>query len=676
MARCLFRVAATRPLLLVLEDLHWADRSTILLLEFVARDLAAHRILLLATYRDTDAVPLGFFARTAAALPRLDGCSSITLRGLDASAVRALLEADGMPPLPERVVELVARAAGGNPLFVNEIHAHLRAERLVEALAAAPPSGDLTPIGVPAGIRELIGRRLARLPLPCLRTLRMAAVQGYTFSCALLPPTSDGREVAEGDLLDHLEAATRLGVIAEAPDAPGQYTFTHPLIREVLYQGLAGRRRMRLHASLARALDARQRQHPQQERLSALAYHYGRAGEAGNPARAVDCLKEVGRQAVASLAYHEAIEYHEGALRVLDAHLPGDATRRAATLLGLGEAHGLAGHTARSHKILGHAAAVARRAGDTAIIVQAALAVGGRHRRTFGAPDPAAVAALEQALAMVGSDTPAMRVQLEGRLALALRHEPSAVARRTALADRAIEAARGLSEARVLARVLDDAVLATWSPDDLDARLRHGDELLALTTALGDREGMLRAQWYRGLAAFERGDLAAATAAMAAHHELAEALRLPVYRWDASNYRVMLSLLRGRYGEAEATATAALRAHIDFLPAHAEQTGLVQVGLIRMAEERAHEIVPLVEKFVDSHPSCWKCALAWVYAEDGRLDDARRLFEGFARDDFAGVARDPVWLGGMLHLSFACAALGDRPVPAASTSCWRRIASG
>src|SRR5262249_25981868 len=254
---------------------------------------------------------------------------------------------------------------------------------------------------------------------------------------------------------------------------------------------------------------------------------------------------------------------------------------------------------------------------------------------------------------------PAMRVLLKGRLALALRHDPRAIERRTTLADEAIDGARALGDARVLARVLDDAVWATWSPDNFHARRRHGDELLALTTALGDREGILRAQWCRGLTAFERGDLTAATVAMNAHHQLAEALRLPVYRWDASNYQVMRSLLGGCYGEAEATATAAFQTQIDYLPAHAEQTFLVQVGLIRMAQGRAHEIVPLVERFVDRHPSCWKCALAWVCAEDGRLEDTRRLFEAFAADDFAGVPRDAVWLGGMLHLSFACAALGD-----------------
>src|SRR5262249_34251968 len=198
------------------------------------------------------------------------------------------------------------------------------------------------------------------LPAPCLQTLRMAAVQGYTFSCDLLARTD---ETPEGELLDRLEEATRVGVIAEAPATPGRYTFTHPLLREVLYQGLAGRRRMQLHACLARVLDAQQRRRPHQERLSTLAYHYGRAGEAGNPARAVDCLNAAGRHAVASLAYDEAVEHHEAALRLLDAHLPDDAARRAATLLGLGEAHGLAGHTARSHKILGHAAAVASSAG-------------------------------------------------------------------------------------------------------------------------------------------------------------------------------------------------------------------------------------------------------------------------------------------------------------------------
>ena len=363
-----FLVSRERPLVLFLDDMHAADEPSLLLLEFVARELANMRVLIVVASRE---------AGSLAEVTREPVTTRLSLGGLSEQAVGDYVEAE----LDSR--ELAAalyERTEGNPLFLAETVRLLA----VEGRIAIPPS-----------LRDVIARRLARLGEECNRVLVLAAVLGREFDHSAL--AAMGR-LTDDQLLDTLDEAMQARVVTDVPGVSGRSRFAHVLIRDALYDGLTSARRVRLHRAAVAVLgdDAE------------LAYH----AMAGNDfERALVFARRAGDRALALLAYEEATRLYDVAL----AARPDEATR-CELLLARGEAEARAGGTHAARGSFVAAAEIARALGLARHLARAALGYGGRIVWVRGGGDAMLVPLLEEALVALPADEPELRARLLARL--------------------------------------------------------------------------------------------------------------------------------------------------------------------------------------------------------------------------------------------------------------------
>ncbi|HVM14075.1 MAG TPA: hypothetical protein VM287_07075 [Egibacteraceae bacterium] len=339
---------------------------SLLLLQFVAAELAGTRLLVVATYRDLELTrdhPL------AVALPELDrasGTARLSLSGLSASDVARFVEAiTGRIPPPDLVVAL-HRETEGNPLFVGEMVRLL----VSEGRLRRPPPGRRWPI--PEGVRGVIGRRLDRLSQDCRGVLTLASVVGRSFSVEVLERVA-GRSAEE--VLEALRDAVAARLIGAVVDDPGRFQFAHALVRDTLYEELSPANRVRLHHDVGEVLESRYAADPEPH-VAELAYHFFEAAPAGDVSKGAEYAIAAGKRAVRLLAFEEAVRLFEMAHRGLQ-DSP-DERRRCEVLLLLGDAQGRSGATPESLETFLEAAEIATRLGLT----RAARARGPRVRGT------------------------------------------------------------------------------------------------------------------------------------------------------------------------------------------------------------------------------------------------------------------------------------------------------
>ena len=315
-------------MLLVLEDLHWADDATLRLLQYLTPRLTEMRLLVVATYRD---VELDVARPLAAALRQLTKdrlATRIALRRLPEADVAAMLAAlSGREPAPT-LVAAIHHETEGNPFFVEEVYEHLSEEgRLFDAAGNWRTDLTMGALDVPEGVRLVVGRRLERLSGDGRRALTVAAVVGRRFSYPLVERAAD---LDSDVLLDGIEGAERLRLIEPDPDASArepQYRFSHELIRQTLLGGLSIPRRQRLHVRVA---DALEQQYPDslEKHASMLAHHLYEAGVGADETKTIRFLTLAGDQAMESGGFEEALRSFDHALSLE----PGDRAVRASLL--------------------------------------------------------------------------------------------------------------------------------------------------------------------------------------------------------------------------------------------------------------------------------------------------------------------------------------------------------
>lgn len=307
-------VAEGRSLVVVLDDLHWADADSLALCEFVGARLHGTRVLVVGTYRPDELSPAHPLVRTLGALARQPDLERINLRGLTVEEVgRFVAHGWAVVPSDELTASLHA-GTEGNPFFLIELVRLLASEGTLghaDAVAAAQ---------VPAGVRDVLHRRLARLPESTNALLRVAAVVGRRFDLGVLSTATD---YDEDRTLEAVEAALLAGIVVEDPEAVGRYQFAHTLVRQALYDDLSAMRRARLHARVGSALEGLSRI---EARLAALADHFYRAAPAIGPAKAVTYALAAADAAQARLAY-EAVEGHLGRALELVGGMPEGSER-------------------------------------------------------------------------------------------------------------------------------------------------------------------------------------------------------------------------------------------------------------------------------------------------------------------------------------------------------------
>ena len=345
--------STVQPLLLVLEDLHWADQGTLDLLQHLARNLAGARLLVIGTYRDVEVDRSHPLSATLAELRRGAEFGRVLLRGLGTPEVQRMLLAITGAEVQGSLAESIHRQTEGNPLFVQEVVRYLVEEgRLGHGRSLPSPNigrgaggeGQPAAMAIPEGLRDVIGRRLSRLSPDCNRVLAVAAVIGRDFGLETLHTVI---ELNEEQVVSSLEEALHIGVLEEQ-SRPGsiRYRFAHAFFRQTLYEELIAPRRLRLHQQVAAALE-RQYANRLEEHAAELAEHFSQSTDRVELTKAVSYGELAAQRALAVYAYGEAARHLEQAIAVQEVLDPDDTAKRCDMLLAPGEALLPAGAPAR-----------------------------------------------------------------------------------------------------------------------------------------------------------------------------------------------------------------------------------------------------------------------------------------------------------------------------------------
>ena len=635
-AEFLRRVGEARPVVLVLDDLHAADEASLLLLRFLARELGAGRLLLLAAYRDVDPLPAQPLAEMVAEVTREPSCRRIELHGLGEPEVAEFLDRTAAELSSPRLAAAVHERTEGNPLFVAE---------LVRLLAI---EGERT-LAVPPSVRDVIARRIDHLTPQGRELLVLASVLGREFRRDVLAGIAGGDDE---HLLDGLDETIASGLLADAPGAADRLRFEHVLVRDTLYDGLTGARRMRLHERAVEAIE----QLPggaDAARLAELAVH---ASAAGDDAAAVRAAREGAEHALEAHSYEEAARLYGLALDALERLRPADPHERLALLMAAGDALASAGSIAASKARFLAAAELARSARRAADLARAALGYGGRTVWQRAGDDHRLVPLLEEALAANGGADRALRCRLLARLAGALRDQPS-LEPRSSLSEEAVALARALDDPGLLADALVSHFLATWGPD-VERLVPVAQEVGELARRTGRAATVLDTITLDSVIAWLT--FASADAA-SLDHRYDTLASDPAERWQVAMLDVVWALYRGELETAERLAERALSSG-EARRTDADCSYRLAMFLVRREQGRLGEIERLMRDAVDAYPGyrSFRCFLPLLELALGRAAEARRAFDALAVDDFAALPRDSEWLFCLCVLAEVAAGLDDR----------------
>ena len=647
----LVRVTRRRPALLVLEDGHWADDATLALLRHLARSAGAARILLIATFRDTELDVRDVLADTLADLGRSDDVLRLRLPGLSEAEIAEFVSRAAGVRLGAEVTELaraIADLTAGNAFLVCELWRALVDGGAVkvsdEALRVTRPPAEL---GAPRSVHALVGQRLSRLAARTIDLLEVAASAGSEFELDVVRAAGG---LGEAELVAAVEEAVRTGMIEELPAQRLAYRFTHELVRRALYDRLSSWRRAELHLRIGEVLEASP---ARSGRTVDLAHHFAAGAAVGGRDRGIRYNLLAARAAAASLAFDEATARFVTALELgVD-----DSRERAEVLLELGSARHCGGKALDALEAFRAAAEIARGLGDARLLARAAFGYEEACWRP-GIADPGVLELLESAAAAVGKETSHLRVELLAGLARALDyqgdHERGAVVR-----TQAIDMARQLGDRVGLAMVL---ARSYWSrgTTSLVEILDMLTEARSIGEELGNTEIRAEAMAWRIPAFVALSDLASARREVGALRETAEKTGQPFMMHVAAHYASSIALCDGNL---EAAETFARRSHEwSSVLTGRDPSGVygIQMFSIRREQGRLAELAPVIRIVVSNARSGpWRPGLAALLAELGMEREARRELAALVADGLDAL-RESLWLASLTYLTDACSALQDR----------------
>ena len=642
--------ATARPLLLVLDDLHWADRPTLRLLAYLAKRQLAPT-LLLGAYRHTELTHGAPLFELLADLRRDVAVEEITLEGLGSGDVAALLAQTMRQPPDEPLLARVHAQTAGNPFFIEELSGHLRAS--ADAALAADP------IEIPANIQQAVAHRVARLGSHTVALLTAGAVLGPEFDLEL---AAELEGLPLDPALGALEHAVRGGLILEVPGAPGRFTFAHALVRDVLAGSITAARRARLHALAATALEPYAQRDPERHLADLVQHALEGASLADDPLRAAELAQQAAARASSAYAYEQSAKLLERALIVLR-RTGADRARETAVLCSLGDALQRSGNHDEATTILNEAVELTHRVDDPQLLARATLAIGGLGV-TILEVDRALVARLQTALVALGDRDEELRARLLARLSVELTYDPDEGLRKS-ISLKAVESARRSGAPAALAAALSARHVALSHPEHTTTRLQTATEMLAVARRAGDRELALQARNWRVADLFELGDGARVQTELDAYAALAADVRLSSYSWYVALWRATVAVLAGRLDEGRALAERARSLGRRAGDGNADVFFQTHRYMSWLADERYEEWVDealaFTEEKIQRSPAglAYLAGMATVFAATHREDDARRAIEIVAADDFATVPRDMNWLSTIASAAEACATLGD-----------------
>ena len=638
-------IMADGPAVLILDDLHWADKPTLLMLRHLVRVEDEAPLVIVGIYRQTECEPDLLDVLTD--LRREHFFETIRLSGLDELQSSELVAELSDRPLRGDDDRRLWLETKGNPFFLEEVVRHIA-------------GGEVDVTTIPEGVRAVIRRRLARRSDDVRRVLAVGAVVGQEFSIELVEQVQELADLSQDRLYDALDEAVAAQLIDEVQEEDfGRFQFSHSLMRVTILEDLTMARRARLHEHIGEALEMVTDDEGAAQ-FAELAYHFLAAPPNRAAEKAIRYAIKAGHEAARMLAFEEAERLYTRALAAIERHGGSDADRRA-LLLALGDVQIKLAAADAGRATFARALALARESDDAQSFGLAALGLGARSLMQGGMTDEPEIVILEEALNRLPAVDSPLRARLLGRLATELSFSDRRE-RCASLSEQAVAIARRTDDPSAYSFALTSRHWCLWWPENLKDRLAAARDLLALGERTGKKTIVLEGHRWCMLDLLELGDIPAVDAEIDAYAQLANERRLASEQWYVHLFRAMRMLLDGHLSDVERTAGEALRVGRLVQPANAEQGHTLQMVALRREQGRLAEMEAEVADRTRRYPAVpgWRCVLAWLHGEIGRTEDAARELGALAEEGFRDIPRDGIWLGAIAYLADTCAAVRAR----------------
>jgi class 3 adenylate cyclase/tetratricopeptide (TPR) repeat protein len=679
--------AASRfqPIVIVLDDLHWATEPTLLLLRHVLSSPNEMHVLVLATYRDQDSGeatdPLRELLGERRTLPDV---ARVALTGLEQSDVAALFKSsdeDRANTPPDFTIEAVHTVTRGNPFFVRETIRHLR-ESGSDALLALDHASAAGDVGIPMVIQSMIRDRLRRLSPAARAFLDAAAVAGDDLDLRVLERVGHvENDVAT--LVAMIDEGVSAHVVVDEPGTPSRYRFVHGLVRHTLYAEISSARRAGLHRQVAEAIE--DAHDDELDSYSpALAYHWAQAGAFGDARRVVRYSLSAGRQALDHLAYEETVDYVNRALE-FEAGRAANDVERADLLLMLSDARYHLFEMSGMRDAALNAADAARRAGSPERLASAAITFGAY--AVAGTLDDTAITLCREALAATNeSELSAQRASL---LAVIAGHLSWAGDQTSAeaMSKEALALARAAGDADAIGRCLWTEHVTLMGSARVKERAAIAEQLIHIGESAQHLDGLRQGLRLRAMASLASGHLGSFDHDARALEDFNEQYGGRFFLALAAMWRGLRGLLDGDLAATERAMEELLEYSTD--DANFRNAYAVQCLVLWWEQGRYEEMAPLIAGAAAMNLGIpgLRAAHAWTALKLGDVDTAKDVFLDISKDDFAEIRGTPLWpsclpplaeLGAaiapseiveLLHASFAPFA-GQMVVVATGTHCW------
>jgi len=665
-------LASQQPLLLVVDDLHWADASSVNLLFHLARCLRQSPVLMVGAYRPEDLAlerdngkhpliePLNEFQRMFGDVwVRLDQIQPQEMRPF----VDALIDLE-----PNRLDDgfrsALATHTGAHPLFTVEMLRTMRerGDLLLDDAGQWIAKSNLDWNTLPPRVEGVIETRIHRLGTELRGLLSVASVEGEIFTAQTIARAVNTDERNLVRMLDRdADARHRLiqeqGVRRVGDQRLSTYRFRHNLFQRYLYGQLSESEREFLHEDVGRALEQLYGDYASEIAVE-LAFHFE---SAGIPEKAIYYLHRAANQAIQLSAHETAIAHLTRGLHLLSHAPPSvDRSRQELALCAvLGRAQRYAGQVSSALETFQRVAALARELGAVEELAQAAIGFE-ETRWRYHLPAAPAVVLLQEALHALGEEESVLKVRVQGGLVMALMACGTPADLET-MARQAVASARRLNDPLALFDTLRIYLFANRQPEKIVERVATADEMVRLAETTGNRNRVGEALGSRIHEHMEQGDICALDEDLALHAQVVDSLRQPFFQHTHVMFRAARMLLSGDFAQAEQLAEQALVFGQRLETGNVAGIYGLQMFTIRREQGRLREVAPLVKRFVEGTASSatWRPGLALIYSDLGMEQDARTEFEYLAADDFERLPWDALRPATLAYLSEVCAFLGD-----------------
>ncbi|MBW2272122.1 MAG: AAA family ATPase [Deltaproteobacteria bacterium] len=649
-ARFLGHCASLRPLVLLLEDLHRADRSSLMLLQYLAHHVRDARLLIIGTFRSEGADAAQLFEERIAGIARAPYGRQLPLDPLPDEEVAQLVEVLCPAPVSAQWVSAIVERCGGNPLYVVETLRGLVAgagEGLVVRKADDLP--------IPATVRSVIGASMEALPKASRALLQLGAAVGRDF-CIVVVGRAAGIPPEQCPQL--MEPPLRAGLVDEIPGEATRFRFRHLLIRETVYDSMSRQERLDAHLQIARTLEELAGDE-WEEHVHQLAHHYCRAAELDTRGRGAFFSLCAAERAAAGMAYERAASEAERALVALErsGRDAENELRRCDALWILANARRRAGDSLGSREAFFRLGRLARSLGDGERMARAAL--GFFESGSAGTIDHDWVELAEAALRILPEEERELRAQLLAMLSVELMWGGERGDARD-LADRGWEIAQADGRPSLIAKVLEWRLFIVRGPDNPERALAQAEQVIALL-APGEEEEeiVLRAKLSRHDLLLELGRLAEARVERRSIDELIDRLGL----FWSQRFRCMRWLLEGDLEAAERFFESALGSGLLRLEQGGTETQCFtgQLWSLRRLQGRASELLPLSEFCIAEYPRepAIRTATALIHADAGDPDAVLATLAPILSQGFASLPRNAFWATYLCHIAEALAITDD-----------------